>query len=254
MMNGDPSPVTVECAHLSKNFGLVAALKEITLTVRPGTICALIGPNGAGKTTLLKILAGLIVPSSGTARVCGEDVARNPRKARAKIGFVSSEERSFYWRLTGRQNLKFFAALHQINGTEGKMRIDSLLEKMGLQEMGDRRFREYSTGMKQSLSIVRGLLHDPPVLLLDEPTRSLSPDVSQRFCDLVQFQASEGKTILFASHNLSEVVRMADSVVILHKGSIRAAGTLAELRRRAGFLNDKGLETVYSCFTGELLV
>jgi len=150
--------------------------------------------------------------------------------------------------------MKFFAALHKINGTEVKGRIDSLLEKMGLEEMGDRRFREYSTGMKQALSIARGLLHDPPVLLLDEPTRSLSPEVCQRFYDLVRRQASEGKTILFASQNLSEVERMADSMVILHKGTIRAAGSLAELRRRARVLDDKGLETVYSCFTGGFLV
>jgi ABC-type multidrug transport system ATPase subunit len=250
----DPTNIPIECDHLGKNFGSRMALREVTLSVSRGEICALIGPNGSGKTTLLKILAGLIVPSGGTARICGEDVARNPRKAGAKIGFTSSEERSFYWRLTGRQNLKFFIALHNINGADGKMRIDSLLAKMGLKEMGDRRFREYSTGMKQALSITRALLHDPPVLLLDEPTRSLSPDVSLKFYELVRFQSGEGKTILFASQNLIEVERMADSVVILHKGDIRAAGTVAELRRQAGLSDDKGLETVYSCFTGELVV
>src|SRR4030042_3186100 len=219
MNQGDPPMISIECTHLSKNFGLTTALIEITLTLKTGAICALIGPNGAGKTTLLKTLAGLIVPSNGAARICGEDVICTPHKVKTKVGFIPSEERSFYWRLTGRQNLKFFAALHKINGTEGRMRIDSLLEKMGIREMGDKKFREYSTGMKQALSIARGLIHDPLVLLLDEPTRSLSPNVSQRFYDLVRRQASEGKTVLFASHNLIEVENMADFVVILHKGA-----------------------------------
>ena len=242
----------IECTGLTRVFGKRTALNDINIKARSGTVLALVGSNGAGKTTLLKILATLLLPSSGRALVCGEDVTGNHLRIKTLIGFVASEERSFYWRLTGRRNLEFFAALHGIHGTRSAQRIDWLLDTVGIGEYGDIRFREYSTGMKQALGIVRGMLHDPRVLLMDEPTRSLSPDMAKRACDFIRRQATEdGKTVLFASHNLSEVERIADEVAILHRGTIRAAGSVAELARKAGLPDGSGMESIFDHFTGK---
>lgn len=242
--------ISIECDHLSKNFGPLTALNKVTLNVRKGEICAVIGPNGSGKTTLLKILATLITPSDGVARVCGDDVTYVPDGVRSKIGFVSSEERSFFWRLTGKQNLRFFASLYNMSGSERDRRIHYLLERLGLNGSADRRFSDYSTGMKQALAIVRGFIHDPEVLLLDEPTRSLSPDMAKRFHEVVRGEAKNGKTFLIASHNLNEVEKIADQVAILHKGILRASGTVEELSSHSGFSNDKDLDTAFTRLTG----
>ena len=240
----------IECDHLSKNFGPLTALNRITLSIKKGEICVVIGPNGSGKTTLLKILATLITPSDGVARVYGDDVTHVPDRVRTKIGFVSSEERSFFWRLTGKQNLRFFASLYDMSGSERDRRIHYLLERLGFNGLGDRRFSDYSTGMKQALAIVRGFIHDPEVLLLDEPTRSLSPDMAKRLREVICDEAKKGKTFLIASHNLNEVEKIADQVAILHKGILRAAGTVEELSSHAGFSADRDLDIAFTHFTG----
>ncbi len=242
--------LAVECDHLNKDFGSLAALSKVTLGVKKGEICALIGPNGSGKTTLLKILATLITPSDGIARVCGEDVTHIPNWIRTKIGFISSEERSFFWRLTGKQNLRFFASLYKMNGPEKDRRINNLSEKLGLNGFADRRFSDYSTGMKQALAIVRGFIHDPEVLLLDEPTRSLSPDTAKRLHEVIRDEAKNGKTFLIASHNLNEVEKIADQVAILHKGTLRIIGTLEEVSSQVGFSDDESLDAAFTHFTG----
>lgn len=240
----------IECISLKKAFGKRIVLQDIHLKIKQGAILALVGPNGAGKTTLLKILATLVVPSDGRALVCGKDVTINPIQVKKMTGFVSSEERSFYWRLTGRQNLNFFAALHNINGKERNRKINALLETVGLEKKSHVRFREYSTGMKQALGIVRGMLHDPPVLLLDEPTRSLSPDVARRVRDLINNKAGkEGKAILIASHNLKEVEDLTDRIAIIDHAAIKAMGTVSELKAEAGFSQSTDLETLFEHFT-----
>lgn len=214
------SVISIECIDLSKDYSSRRVLSGITFHVEAGSVCALTGANGAGKTTLLKILSTLVTVSSGHARVCGADVALAPEKVRRCIGYITSEERSFYWRLTGRQNLRFFAALYGMDTVRREERIDMLLSRIGLDGMGDRIFREYSTGMKQALSIARGLLHDPQVVLADEPTRSLSVEASERFYDLVRAEAQKGKTILFASHDSAEVQHLTDVVVSLENGRV----------------------------------
>jgi ABC-2 type transport system ATP-binding protein len=240
----------IECIAISKEFEKKAVLRDISLRVDHGSVLALVGSNGAGKTTLLKILATLVTPSSGKASVCGVDVQGNPFGVKARVGFVSSEERSFYWRLTGRANLQFFAALYGLSGKDRDRRIDRLLDLVNLGESAHVRFREYSTGMKQSLAIARGMLHDSPVLILDEPTRSLSPDVADRVCGLLRAQAVEGrKAVLVASHNLGEVERIADAIAIMHRGAIRATGSLAELHLQAGLTNGRDVGAVFSHFT-----
>jgi len=240
----------IECIGLNKAFGDKPVLQDIHLSVKTGEILALVGPNGAGKTTLLKILASLIIPTGGRALICGHDVIRNPIQAKRNIGFVPSEERSFYWRLSARQNLRFFASLHNIHGKERNSKVNAALEAVGLEDKGNVPFKEYSSGMKQALGIARGMLHDPPVLLLDEPTRSLSPDVAKKIRELIQNKArEERKTILISSHNLTEVEELADRIAIIHHGVITALGSLSDLKTREGLSPATDMDTLFEHFT-----
>jgi ABC-2 type transport system ATP-binding protein len=210
----------------------VTALDGVDLAVRRGEIFGLLGPNGAGKTTLLKILAGLVLPTAGRAEVAGHDVAHADVSVRASIGFVTSEERSFYWRLTGRENLHFFGRLSNVPGPELRRRCAELLEQVELSEAADRRFHSYSSGMKQRLAVARGLLHDPPVLIMDEPTRSLDPAAAQHLRRFVrdELNVRRGKTVLLATHNLDEAESLSHRIAIIHRGRIRRCGTLDEVR------------------------
>jgi ABC-type multidrug transport system ATPase subunit len=241
--------VAIECIDLNKNFGRRTTLQSISLRVGQGMVMAVVGSNGSGKTTLLRILATLLLPSGGTARILGLDVQRDPLQIQRRIGYVSSEERSFYWRLTSRQNLHFFASLHGISQAERDRRIDALLKAVGIEEIADIPVRECSSGMKQLLGLIRGMLHDPPVLLLDEPTRSLAPDIARRVQHMIR-QAAEAdrKTVLIASHNLIEVEHIADEIIILHRGVIKASGTLAQLCLSAGVTHGGGLEQIFQHF------
>ena len=210
----------------------VTALSDVDLCVHEGEIFGLLGPNGAGKTTLLKILAGLVTPTAGGARLVGQDVLRSHVAVRASVGFVSSEERSFYWRLTGRENLRFFGRLYDVPGSRLGARCAELLEQMELTDEADRRFGDYSSGMKQRLALARALLHDPHVLIMDEPTRSLDPVAAQHLRRFVRddLNARQGKTILLATHNLDEAESLSHRIAILHRGRVLRCGTLAEIR------------------------
>jgi len=246
----DQNSPAIECISLKKTFGAQTVLQDINLLVDAGNILALVGTNGAGKTTLLKILASLIIPTDGKALVCGYDVIREPIQAKTKLGFVPSEERSFYWRLTGLQNLNFFASLHNIHGKERDHVVNAALAAVGLEDKGHIRFKEYSSGMKQALGIARGILNDPPVLLLDEPTRSLSPDIAKKIRKLMQNKVrNEGKTILISSHNLQEVEELADHIAIIHHGAIQALGSINALKARAKLSPSTNLNTLFEHFT-----
>ena len=240
----------IQCVALEKTFGIQTVLQDINLEVEPGDILALVGSNGAGKTTLIKMLASLIIPTSGKALICGNDINRNPIEAKSKIGFVPSEERSFYWRLTGFQNLRFFASLYGLQGEERLRRINTALEAVGLEASARVRFREYSSGMKQALGIARGILHNPPVLLLDEPTRSLSPDMAGKIRKLLLNKArQEGTAILISSHNLTEVAKLADQIAIVHQGTLAALGSLKALKESAGLSPTTDLNNLFNHFT-----
>jgi ABC-2 type transport system ATP-binding protein len=220
---------------ITKPFGApgrVHALRNVDLQVKTGEIFGLLGPNGAGKTTLVKILSCLILPDRGHAVIGGDDV-RHENKVKPRIGMVHSDERSFYWRLSGRDNLRFFARLYNVPGTRIEPRIDELLRKVDLVEAAPRRFSDYSSGMKQRLSIARALLHDPPILLMDEPTRSLDPASSLSLRRLIkdELNGRDGKTILLATHNLREAEVLCDRIAILVSGTVRQVGTIAEVRR-----------------------
>ncbi len=210
----------------------VRALRGVDLHVRRGEIFGLLGPNGAGKTTLLKILSCLILPDSGRAVVGGFDTAQE-NQVKPRIGLIHPDERSFYWRLSGRENLRFFATLYDVPARRAETRIRELLEKVDLGESADRRFSDYSSGMKQRLAVARALLHDPPILLMDEPTRSLDPAASLALRSFIrdELQKRDGKTILLATHNLREAEILCDRLAILIKGRIRQIGTVNQVRR-----------------------
>lgn len=209
------------------------ALRDVSLSVPQGETLGLLGPNGAGKTTLLKILSTLIEADEGSVWVLGCDASRDPRRARGMIGLVTCDERSFYWRLSGRRNLQFFATLYGLPAAKARHRIGALLERLGLTEAADRPYHSYSSGMRQKLAIARGLLSDPRLILYDEPTRSLDPISAQN----IRRWIAENRlrfpetTHLIATNQLNEAEQLCDRVVILNRGEIIADGSIAHIRR-----------------------
>lgn len=210
----------------------VQALLDVSFDVHDGEIFGLIGRNGAGKTTLTKIVATLVQPSSGTITVKGFDSVRDEERVRARVGLATAEERSFYWRLTARQNLLFFARLHGLSDEQARRRISELFAQFELEEVSNRRFGELSTGNKQRLAFARAMLASPPVLLLDEPTRSLDPLAAARMRELIRrlAQSDPPASILLISHNLTEVEQLCQRVAVISRGRIRALDTPQGLR------------------------
>lgn len=220
-----------------KRFGTTTVLHGVDLTVDPGEIVCILGPNGAGKSTLLRILATILLPDEGAVTIDGRDAIRDPLAARRSLGFAMTEERSWYWRLTGRQNLVFFAALAQLDRREATGRIDRLLTEFGLGDAADRLFQTYSTGMRARLSLARAFLQEPAVVLLDEPTRSVDPVVAGRFRrDLLEATGRREMGVVLATHDLHEAATVASRVLIVRGGRVvseTAAGlSAAELEER----------------------
>jgi len=211
--------------------GVIRALDGISLRVRRGSVFGLLGTNGAGKTTLIKICYNLLVPTSGSVLVLGEDPLHHGRGIRSRMGMVNSEERSFYWRLSGRRNLEFFAALQGLDGDATARRIAEVGELTGISEILDVPFSDYSSGMRQKTAVARALLHDPEVLLMDEPTRSLSPDAAYPLQDFIRRELVEarGKTVFLATQDMDEAERLCEDVALLHRGRLLYLGTLAGL-------------------------
>jgi ABC-2 type transport system ATP-binding protein len=213
----------------------IRALEEITFALKRGEILGILGPNGAGKTTLLKIISTLILPDKGKITVKGYQVGRNDEKIKSLLGLVTSGERSFYWRLSGRQNLEFFAAMSGLDKKEAKVRIQELCSILQINYPDqDKRFDSYSTGMKQKFALIRALLSDPELLLFDEPTKSLDYKTASDFRNFIKedLVKRQGKTIIFTTHQMDEAVDFGGRFMILHKGRLFALGTLQELRKR----------------------
>jgi len=209
----------------------VTAVESVNIDIQEGEFFGLLGPNGAGKTTLIKLLCCLVLPNSGAAQVFGRDIMREEQAVKKLVGLVSAEERSFFWRLTGRENLRFYASLYHLSGQHMKEHIDELLKLVGLADEGDVRFQNYSTGMRQKLAITRGLLSRPQVLFVDEPTRSLDPISAQAVrAFLKEKVAGEGKTVVLATHNLTEAEQLCDRLAIMDHGRVIAMGSVQELR------------------------
>jgi ABC-2 type transport system ATP-binding protein len=210
----------------------VEALKNVSFEIETGEIFGLIGRNGAGKTTLTKIIATLVQPTDGRVSVKNFDSVRDEVKVRSLIGLATAEERSFYWRLSGEQNMMFFARLYGMNDAEARRKIGELFEKLNLTELAKRRFSEFSTGNKQRLAVARALLAAPPILLLDEPTRSLDPLAAAELRGLIS--SLENVSVLLTSHNLTEVEQLCHRVAVISKGEIRDIDAPENLRRRHG--------------------
>ncbi|MDE1821436.1 MAG: ABC transporter ATP-binding protein [Euryarchaeota archaeon] len=216
------------------------ALKGVDLEVAPGELFGLLGPNGAGKTTLVKILSTLLLPTSGTAKVLGVDVAKEPRRLRPRIGLVLGGERGLYNRISARENLRYFADLYGVPAGRQAERIRSVLDTVGLAEAADRRVEEFSRGMKQKLHLARGILHEPELLFLDEPTIGLDPKSARDMRQLIREQVAGGVTVLLTSHYMFEAEELCHRIAVLSKGKIVARDTVAGLRRLVG--GDRTLE------------
>ncbi len=212
------------------------ALTAVDLEIPRNKVSCLLGPNGAGKTTLIKILASLITPDSGDIRYDGIPRERWDRSIQAKIGLVTQNERAFYWRLTGRQNLLFFGSLYDLAGKALKARVDEALSESGIFDSADKPYRLYSTGMKQKLNIARALVGNPELYLLDEPASHLDPLAREDFWEFITktLIGKRGATVFLCTHDLEEARRLADQVIILDRGLIVEKGRLGELRHLMG--------------------
>lgn len=225
------------------------ALDGVDLCIAPGEIFALLGPNGAGKTTLIKVLAGLVLADAGEASIFGHDIRRDFKKAHALMSLVLGEERSFYWRLTGRQNLDFFAALYNLSGKNARNRIETAVAFVGLREL-DMRYQEYSTGNKSRLALARSFLNDARLLFMDEPTKSLDPSAAANLRSLVRdLSRKEGKTIFFTTHDTREAEEIADRMAVIDRGRIKGLGTLKEIRAQAS-APSASLAEIFGLLTG----
>jgi len=240
--------IAIEIKNVSKNFAQpkryrdlllrpfhsdrVSVLQNINMQIMEGETLGLLGPNGAGKTTLLKILCNLILPSKGKVMVKGFDTRYSEKEIRKLIGFVVSEERSFFWRLTGRQNLQFFATLNNMPRQLAINRINELSAIIGIESYFDQQFSNYSTGMKQKMAIARGLLNDPEILFLDEPTRALDPVSADAFRMFIKSLMKNGhcKTIILATHNLEEAKMICNRVAIIDRGRLVMDHLLNDLK------------------------
>jgi ABC-2 type transport system ATP-binding protein len=210
------------------------ALRDLSLSCPAGKITCLLGPNGAGKTTVIKILAGLIRPDRGTAEILGRPLERYDQKIQSRIGLGLTNERSLYWRLTGQQNLEFFASLHGLTGQDRRRQVSAALAEVELETEADKQVRLYSTGMKKRLILARTLLGRPEIFLLDEPTSNLDPTARERILRLItdRLVGQRGCTILLCSNDLAESEKLAEHLVLLDRGRAVAEGSLPELQGR----------------------
>src|SRR5678815_4183629 len=212
----------------------IEAVRGIDFQVREGELFGLLGPNGAGKTTTIKMLITLLIPTAGTARVLGIDVVKNAHEVRKRIGYVFGGDRGVYERLSGYDNLRYFAELYGVPPAEQKRRIEELLELVGLRGREHERAEGYSRGMKQRLHVARGLLHDPEVIFLDEPTIGLDPVGARELRATIGTLTQAGKTILLTTHYMFEADALCDRIAVISKGKIVAEGTPADLKRGVG--------------------
>ncbi len=224
----------VKIENLSKHFsdpqrGLVKAVDNVSLEAFSGEIFGLLGPNGAGKTTTLRMMATLMRPDSGSISIAGYDTVSEPQKVRRSIGYLSSTT-ALYPRLSPREIISYFAQLNDYPSTELVTRVEKLISHFGIQDYADTYSEKLSTGMKQLTSIARTVVHDPPVLILDEPSTGLDVIVAQKIHHHIFELKNEGKTIIFSSHNMGEVEKLCDRIGIINKGKLLAAGTPDELR------------------------
>jgi len=244
----------IEVSHLRRTFksniGVlkrtikeIVAVEDVSFEIQEGELFGLLGPNGAGKTTTVKMLTTLLIPTGGSASVKGFDVVEQADEVRKRIGFIFGGERGLYWRLSGIDNLRYFASLYSIDPDVTKKRIPYLLEMVGLEGRGDEKVQGYSRGMKQRLHVARTLLHDPDVLFLDEPTLGLDPVGAREFRQVILTLQSEKKTILLTTHYMFEADALCDRIAVINHGCIIALDTPGGLKTHVRDLNVVEVET-----------
>ena len=221
----------IETFDLSKQFNDFTAVEGVTINVNAGQILALLGQNGAGKTTTIRMMTALLVPTRGWARIAGYDAARQGNQVRASVG-VLTEQQGLYVRMNANEYLDFFGRAQGLNTEARRRRSDYLLDYFGLSGVAHRRIGEYSKGMKQKLALARALIHDPPVLLLDEPTSAMDPESARLVRDEIASLRSSQRSIIMCTHNLVEAEALADVVAIIFRGRILLQGTLDELKEQ----------------------
>jgi ABC-2 type transport system ATP-binding protein len=221
----------IEAHQLSKQFGTFQAVRGIDLQVQPGELLALLGPNGAGKTTTVRMLGAILRPSGGTARICGLDVERQAQAVRGMVGLLT-EYPGLYGRMPALEYLDFFGALLGVEPGLRRRRAEALLRQFGLWEARERKLDGYSKGMKQKIALVRALIHEPPVLFLDEPTTAMDPQSARTVRDAIGELRNADRAILLTTHNLAEAEALADRIAIIRGGQLIAQGSFAELSRQ----------------------
>jgi sodium transport system ATP-binding protein len=236
----------IEARGLSKRFqdkkrGEIRAVEHVSFVCQPGKIYGLLGANGAGKTTTLRLLATILEPTEGTAIVAGYDIVEKPEKVRASVGFLSTAT-ALYPRLTAQEMVEYFGRLNGLNEDTLKKRIDEIFNRLDMNGFRDRRCDKLSTGMQQKTSIARTLVHDPPVMIFDEPTTGLDVMTARNIIAFIRECRDRGKTVIFSTHIMSEVEKLCDSIGIIHDGKLLAEGTLAQLREKHG---ESDLEEIF---------
>jgi sodium transport system ATP-binding protein len=238
----------IKIYDLKKKFKDCNAVKGISFDVNEGEVVGLLGENGAGKTTALRMLATMLKPSGGKAEINGYNLVYEPDKIRGEIGILFGGEVGIYDRLTARENIRYFAELNNMEKSKIDKRINELLHMLGMDEYIDKRVGKFSRGMKQKVSIARAIVHDPKVILFDEPTSGLDVASARIIHDFIDKCRNEGKSIIFSSHTMSEVEKLCDRVIIIHKGEIVAQGTISSLKNQ---FNNNNLEEIFMELVGD---
>jgi len=223
----------IEAHGLSKLYGDKAAAAGVTFSVAPGEVVGILGPNGAGKTTILRMLAGILTPTDGRAAICGHDPALEPLEAKRRIGFLSGDTK-LYQRLTPREILRHFGEVHGMDASRIRERTERLADELHMREVVDQRCGTLSSGQTQKANLARAFLHDPPVLILDEPTTALDIITGRFVLDAIARARGDGKAVLFSTHTMSEAEMLCDRVILLHDGRIMDQGRIDEVCARAG--------------------
>ena len=239
----------IEVVDLAKHFGAVQAVRHVSFRAPDGTITGLLGPNGAGKTTTLRMIATLVTPTQGRARVDGIDCRADPLGVRARIGILS-DARGLYARLTARENIAYYGALRRMDEAAIKASIERLADLLDMRELLDRRTDGFSQGERMKVAIARTLVHDPPNIMLDEPTNGLDVMTTRKLREVIRSLREAGKCVLFSSHVMQEVSALCDEIVIVARGSVVAHGTAEELLAASGRAN---LEDAFVHLSGEEL-
>lgn len=237
----------IETIKLSKHFGDKVAVDEVTFSVYPGEVFGFLGPNGAGKTTTIKMIVGLLLPSSGRVKVSGYDVVEQPLQAKAANGYVPDTP-NLYAKLSGREFLQFVGDLYEIERAQVNRRIDELLRLFNLEDAADDTIDSYSHGMQQKTALAAALMHDPRLLILDEPTVGLDPKSARLIKDILRQMADRGAAVFLSTHILEIAERMCDRIGIINQGKLIAVGTMEELRKLGQ--GETSLEDIFLNLTG----